>query len=91
MTSDDLKQLLQSVATHGTDTVELDEHALVPRIRRRRHRRPSVSPASQARPRSQSALMRYCQAPAPRARWRTAAEAPSRPSERVPSRRTSVG
>ena len=39
MTSDDLKQLLQSVATHGTDTVELDEHALVPRIRRRRHRR----------------------------------------------------
>ncbi|TCN39647.1 hypothetical protein EV644_103269 [Kribbella orskensis] len=39
MTSDDLKQVLQSVATQGTDTVELDEHALVPRIRRRRRRR----------------------------------------------------
>jgi hypothetical protein len=39
MTSDDVKHLLQSMADHGASRVKLDEHALVPRIRRRRFRR----------------------------------------------------
>lgn len=43
MTSDDLKQLLQTMATEGTAIVELDEHDLVPRIRRRRRRRMVVT------------------------------------------------
>ncbi|MFG1819206.1 hypothetical protein ACGFIF_35970 [Kribbella sp. NPDC049174] len=39
MTANDLKHLLQTVATQGTDNVELDELSLLPRIRRRRRRR----------------------------------------------------
>ncbi|MEV5965924.1 hypothetical protein AB0L70_29425 [Kribbella sp. NPDC051952] len=39
MTSDDLRHLFRTMAAEGTETVKVDEHALVPRIRRKRRRR----------------------------------------------------
>lgn len=46
MTSNDVKRLLQSVADQGATTVEVDEHLLVPRIRRRRFRRTATISAA---------------------------------------------
>jgi hypothetical protein len=43
MTSDDLRHLVNTVATEGTDKVRLDEDRLLPRIRRRRRRRLAIT------------------------------------------------
>jgi hypothetical protein len=45
MTSRDLKDLLQTMATDGTDRVPLDEQTLIPRIRSRRRRRTGIAAA----------------------------------------------
>lgn len=48
MTSKDLKDLLQTMATEGTDRVEVDERELIPRIRSRRRRRAGLAAAVSA-------------------------------------------
>ncbi|GAA0935669.1 hypothetical protein GCM10009554_22590 [Kribbella koreensis] len=45
MTSRDLKDLLQTLASDGTDRVPVDEQTLIPRIRSRRRRRTGIAAA----------------------------------------------
>ncbi|MFI5710361.1 hypothetical protein [Kribbella sp. NPDC051620] len=45
MTSRDLKDLLQTMASDGTDRVPVDEQTLIPRIRSRRRRRAGLAAA----------------------------------------------